>query len=98
MKKHLAALAVVGWYLMVPPVHPTSSDLSTAKGYVDWGAPLSDWETLDSYDSAQECRAELAHQFDDAVKHVQKGDPLIPFSLPEYAKCIASDDPRLKGK
>jgi hypothetical protein len=51
--RHAAALALVGWYLMVPPViheedwqqqhvHPTT-------------APLSEWFTWNSFDTADAC-------------------------------------------
>ena len=38
------ALALFGWYLMVPPVGGDAS------------APRSHWRTIDSFDTAQECR------------------------------------------
>lgn len=41
---HAAALALLGWYLMVPLVGGDAS------------APLSQWRTIDSFDTAQECR------------------------------------------
>jgi len=49
--RHAAALAIVGWYLMVPPT--TSSE--------NWERvtprpPLGQWTTRDAYDSADACR------------------------------------------
>jgi hypothetical protein len=38
------ALALFGWYLMVPPVGGDASP------------PRSHWRTIDSFDTAQECR------------------------------------------
>jgi hypothetical protein len=44
---HAAALAFVGWYLMVPPWSgPHSFDVK---------APFATWEQIDVYDSAAEC-------------------------------------------
>jgi hypothetical protein len=53
MKHHdAAALALLGWYLMVPPVinnkAATTVDLLT-------DAPLGHWEILGSFDSADAC-------------------------------------------
>lgn len=52
--RHAAALAVVGWYLMVPPpsVDP-STRLPTTKPNLD--APLKYWEKFQDFDSAQDC-------------------------------------------
>jgi hypothetical protein len=41
-KWHAAGLALVGWYLMVPPHEPLQ--------------PLSKWEVIRSYDSADQCQ------------------------------------------
>ena len=41
---NVAALALSGWYLIVPPVGGDAS------------APLSQWRTIDRFDTAQECR------------------------------------------
>jgi len=46
--RRAAALALVGWYLMVPPL---SHD-----GGVDDEAPLSKWFVLDRFDSAAKCK------------------------------------------
>ena len=44
--RHAAALALVGWYLMVPPVDGKS---------VDSDAPLSKWTVYATSDSARKC-------------------------------------------
>jgi hypothetical protein len=48
--RHAAALALVGWYLMLPPVvggkHHWHLDLS---------APLSQWHSVARYDTATQC-------------------------------------------
>src|SRR5208282_990037 len=54
--RHAAALALVGWYLMVPP--PTvdlSTRLPTTKPNLD--APLRYWDTFGNFDSAQDCES-----------------------------------------
>ena len=45
--RHAAALALVGWYLMVPPLSNPS-------------APLSKWNLYRSYDTARECEVAKA--------------------------------------
>jgi hypothetical protein len=86
---HAAALALVGWYLMVPPRNPHPF----IKGdYTDTAAPLSKWAHLASSDSAKECEARKS----DYLKTVAQVPSLAQAAL--EAECIASDDPRLKGK
>lgn len=86
--RHTAALALVGWYLMVPPL--------SADKQIDLDAPVPQWEIEESYDSAQECReAKLWH-----VEHPGSAAPGYGALNQRngYAQCIATDDPRLKEK
>jgi hypothetical protein len=99
MKLHgAAAVALLGWYLMVPPMQG---------GYSPKRAPLSHWGLFESFDTARECR----NFQDDALKSTKDSLPpdepkgqlsnnAIAKDLMRYAgmfgKCIASDDPRLK--
>jgi len=54
--RHAAALALVGWYLMLPlPKHPD--------------APIAQWAHVDSFDSATECRDAAYHLIDRAKKN-----------------------------
>ena len=54
--RHTAALALVGWYLMLPlPKHPD--------------APIARWAHVDSFDSATECRDAAYHLIDRAKKN-----------------------------
>jgi hypothetical protein len=88
--RHATALALVGWYLMVPP-NTSQPDLS-----------LSKWSIYQRYSGPDECfwaRSNLtigllqdpppdfAERFCDNYK-----------SIFARAQCIASDDPRLKEK
>lgn len=56
--RHAAALALVGWYLMLPLA-------------ADRYAPISEWAHVDSFDTATECR-KAAYQNIERVK--KKGD------------------------
>ncbi len=85
--RHTAALALVGWYLMVPPA--IGPDL-----------PIAKWTHTASYDTAAECekgRVEALAHFKES------NPPLPPHITREEAvnslissECIATDDPRLK--
>ena len=130
---HAAALALLGWYLLVPPF-----DLD--KAVVDDAAPLSRWTIKDSFSSVDECRAQIWQNYrldykiaktaeglwqEDVEKQrklVEKGDPAAKRWLEDSAKadphrvlrytgtvaphdpdwvlgvCIATDDPRLRGR
>jgi hypothetical protein len=44
--RHVVALALVGWYLMVPPF--------SAKN-VFYDRPLSDWQAVENYSTKTEC-------------------------------------------
>jgi hypothetical protein len=46
--RHAAALALVGWYLMVPP--------TTKNHVVHYEEPISGWQIIDSFDTAQACK------------------------------------------
>jgi len=95
--RHAAALALVGWYLMVP-------SLVGDPFRVDADAPISRWEIDSSYDSASDCEAALSRAirekgltYSESRRAVKAGSTAmlhLPFGM---AKCIATDDPRLKG-
>jgi hypothetical protein len=97
--RHAAALALVGWYLMIPPLPEDPLLLA------DPTPPLSVWFLKQSFDTAKECEqvrktedheAELqmhdlakAHAIETNMGHAQ-------FFLQQiFSQCIATDDPRL---
>jgi hypothetical protein len=90
--RHAAALALVGWCLMLPPM---------VGGHTDTSAPLNSWRMTASYDAASDCRKVLEDSTRDAIKALQ--DPhVLPFTREASlqfldAACVATDDPRLKG-
>jgi hypothetical protein len=103
--RHAAALGLVGWYLMVPPV---ASD-----GEVDAYAPLSKWWKFQTDDSADECRTFLLEMRTPPVTEAEwEGSRRAALELkhtptlnPEELQkrlleslCIEENDPRLKGK
>ncbi len=89
---HAAALALVGWYLMIPP---------TSLSAVSESEPLSKWTVYQDYDSFQTCivaKTEL-HRRGQRDPSVKPSLQFPPEQLQRFlaADCIASDDPRLKG-
>ena len=97
--RHAAALALVGWYLMVPPpvIH------STGTVPVNLDAPLSEWGIFSGHDSAAECEQTLV-EFYKLAKTELVANPTVTrgteydFTSLRASQCIASDDSRLKGK
>jgi hypothetical protein len=80
--RQVAALALVGWYLMVPPF-PLQSQWPTT------GAPFSQWNHIQSFDTADACendKAQLYKKVTDSRTKQQMAD----------SECIEADDPRLK--
>lgn len=99
--RQTTALALVGWYLMMPPM---SND-----PYYPKRAPLSHWGTFESFDTATDCRdfqADTLKRTKDidysALRKRALNTKELTNNLMRYAamfgKCIASDDPRLKEK
>ena len=104
---HAAALALVTWYLIVPPKSPT--------GQIMNGAPFSQWRIISSFDSASACqkwlsdfRASAKTEADQKTKGMsgewtaaqwQDWVRSLLLEVGGYESfCIASDDPRLKSK
>ena len=97
--RHAAALALVGWYLMLPP--PVSRDVGNEHGPFDLGAPLNTWMLYASTGSARDCNNLIQENIENIRKHngpAPKGYVRLPVEIFEVAECIASDDPRLKEK
>jgi hypothetical protein len=89
--RHAAALALVGWYLMVPPT--TTVD----------APPFKYWRQEASFDSAHECKvgrdAYINHYERMSEKDWNEWDAWFfnKYTNAEHSLCAASDDPRLKG-
>jgi hypothetical protein len=90
--RHAAALAFVGWYLMIPPPHSNESDR----------APLSEWSVYKTFESA-----DLCHYFAAETASGMLEDPPADFAerfdgsfmvIFKQAECVSTDDPRLKEK
>ena len=93
--RHAAALALVAWYLLCPPMrfdHPENPfDLPR----IFLNATLAEWDIQGSYDSAQECESGKV-EFQAQGRSWTIPDLAAAQRL-NMAVCIATDDPRLKG-
>jgi hypothetical protein len=78
--RHAAALALVGWYLMMPPRKTVDGQV-----FPDTTVAVSQWSQMQAYDTAKECEA-------DAIKLRNRETSLVAAS----AICVESTDPRLK--
>jgi hypothetical protein len=115
---HVVALALVGWYLMTPPL---GEDPKMCHALVaDDSQPVLDWDVDQSFNCLESCKA--AHS--ELVKHKrllydnasaadsnrgkcgthktiaarQADFALADYTAARKGQCVASDDPRLKGR
>ncbi len=88
--RHAAALALAGWYLMIPS--------STFPPDVAYKEPLRNWRILRSFDTADDCQDFLSNFFEQSreQKDLNTLDPAYRDFM--FAECIATDDPRLNAK
>jgi hypothetical protein len=94
--RHAAALALTGWYFLVPPIRVLGprNDPNTPIEF-DAKAPLSEWKIIQGFDSIKDCY--------DYPEHLEKllPDPKHGAQIShlwfEKGECIATDDPRLKS-
>jgi hypothetical protein len=82
---HAAALILAGWYLMTPPLQ--------AGGRYDTAAPLSKWQVESGFSSGQDCRKTIADLSQRAAAQGRQDDA----QELKVAKCVSTDDPRIKG-
>jgi len=104
--RHAAALALVGWYLTMPPVNPVderaarlNSDgyMKSGKWTVELNAPLVQWTIDERFDTTSGCevaRTRLPGPFASQDGTFEKAY----YKAAKAARCIATDDPRLKSK
>jgi len=96
--RHAAALALVGWYLMLPPAHITEmynpADPASLKG----------WQIVKNFDSAIACHAageiigkrayERLNEDDAARDHKLSDEQYDDLGRQLAPLCVATDDPR----
>jgi hypothetical protein len=83
------ALVLVGWYLMVPP-----SKLSSNA----YKQPLNRWQVIQGFDRADDCEDFKGNYFESSRQERALGVLNPAYRDYMFAQCVASDDPRLRGK
>jgi hypothetical protein len=86
-KPSLAVITLLGWYLMYPPM--------TADYKNRANAPLTQWGSGKSFDTAKECEAARL-----GLRQQRTNLDAFGHDFAENitsAQCVATDDPRLKG-
>jgi hypothetical protein len=83
---HAAAIAVAGWYLMMPP-------LGNGKVYLN--APLSMWQVVASLETLEDCKSVIQNY----KKHpAEISDPQVRELIDRrnaHAMCVSEEDPRV---
>jgi len=80
---HTAALALLGWYLMMPYAKP---------GKILDDTSLARWSHVSSFDTAAVCDTAGRN----AIERAKKDPDATWLEIALKFECIASDDPRLK--
>jgi hypothetical protein len=92
--RHAAALALVGWYLMVPPQTPGGGPHT-----VLFHAPLSKWKVGEGNETKAACEKSRRESIADE-KHItdvcEVGSCAVTVVQYAHGHCMADDDPRLK--
>ncbi len=86
--RHIAALALAGWYLLIPMFDPKSGKVVSL--------PLSEWNEEGIFDTAADCAAAKRNLVEEYRKH--GASRRVQDIVSKEAECVASDDSRLKGK
>jgi hypothetical protein len=109
--RHAAALALVGWYLMTPPLGPSkcsnpglfpnggwTGNLKQCQAKIESQAPLRQWTRVqDSQEFEHKTDCERAISNDCHREIEPDGTSNLEGDLCN-AECIATDDPRLNEK
>lgn len=90
----VVTLALIAWYLMVPP-------LVDAPYKIDTEAPLTNWKVHQKFNTAQECKSALSWA-QPRYKHIatapsgtiKRGTRAFALQM-VFAQCVKSDDPGL---
>jgi hypothetical protein len=104
--QHTCALALVVWYLLIPPVFSAMGTHS--RSFNDLSAPLNKWDIWAKFDTHTNCQKENQHLRTEAPLRLKfahehpdqdpNGNLVVVSEAWQLAECVASDDPRLKEK
>jgi hypothetical protein len=93
-RRHAIWLALMSWYLLVPP-------LVNAPYKIDTEAPLSNWKVYRTFNTAEECKklwsalqAKYQHTATAPIGSIKRGTRALALQM-TFARCVASDNPDL---
>ena len=93
--RHAGALALVGWYVISPPLGRPKN----GNDYVDGGAPYYKWTVLLEFDDLTQCQERRDLEIQDGEDGLKKPPTEDLLAMVETeSECIATDHPRLKEK
>jgi len=102
--RHAAAIALMGWYLLVPPGSCEPKWVSQGKPLA-CAAPLSEWIVTLSFANRDKCdaerRADISSGNQEMANANDSGDKMLIESTRKIywraltERCISTDDPRL---
>jgi len=87
--RHLAGLALVGWYLMVPP------EVGNGPPIIQYQAPLTEWFRAQTLDSEKACRERL-RGWSTVKGPFENANQQRVADQFQHGRCVPSDDPRVK--
>jgi hypothetical protein len=90
--RHAAALALVGWYLMLPPDYVRDGTLTFRRN-----APLAEWQRGWGFRSEAACKEAITSASKHSGSYETFHQALVAEKM-SNGRCIASDDPKLKPK
>jgi hypothetical protein len=90
--RHAAALALVGWYLMLPPAYVHHGMLAFRQN-----APFTKWMRGRGFDGEAACK-DLIASVSKMRGPFENGQQAYVVAQTAAGRCVASDDPRLKEK
>jgi hypothetical protein len=104
--RHAGALALLGWYLLIPPVFSPMGHHPRA--FNDLKASINRWDIQASFESEASCEKEKERIRKEAPLRIQfanehpdqdqNGNILAVAEAWQLAECVASNDPRLKER
>jgi hypothetical protein len=89
--RHAAALALVGWYMVTPPIAGDAN----GRSWIDFKKPVTQWTIVNKFDSKEDCRKALRYHELSAEKAGASGDAESKQLWQEAfskAQCIAEND------
>jgi hypothetical protein len=102
--RHAAAIALSGWYLLVPPGSCRPEWVSQGKP-MPCAAPLSEWIVTLSFSSHDKCdierQADISYGNQEVANANDSGDKMLVESTRKIywraltERCISTDDPRV---